>query len=130
MTQQHEYPPEVKAQALAMLVTGRTIGGTAKELGIPRPTVKRWWRQSGLAEGTATFDEEQREAIAGQVRDYAKTTLDSLTAQAEHFADQEWLRGQRAGELAILHGVTFDKMFNTLARLHAGDAEPAADRDG
>jgi hypothetical protein len=37
------YPIEVKAAALAMMLTGETLHAVERRTGVPRRTLRRWW---------------------------------------------------------------------------------------
>jgi len=40
------HPPEVKAQALALLLTGERVMVVSRKVGIPKQTISRWRRDS------------------------------------------------------------------------------------
>lgn len=42
------YPLPIKAQVMAMLLTGDTVSYIAKQLGLPKQTVSRWRAESDL----------------------------------------------------------------------------------
>lgn len=105
------YGPDVRARAIAALMLGASAHAVARELGVPRTTVRRW----------KTAPKKERAAVGERVATYLHEGLESLTEQAERFRDPAWLRQQSAADLAILHGQLADRLFRVVAGLDVGE---------
>lgn len=57
------------------------------------------------------------------VSEYLAENLRSLIAQVRLFGDLEWLRGQSAEDLGVLHGIQTDKALAILSAWRQPDAE-------
>lgn len=119
------YPEEVKAQAMAALMTGQSVSSVAREYELPKGTVSRWKGEAfevvdegNPEEGSAIMRTQnahvENEDVGSLLLTYLRNNLRALTVQAEVFADPLWLRGQEASELAVLHGVMTDKAVRLL----------------
>jgi transposase-like protein len=101
---------EVKAQAMAALLTGQGVAEVAKAYKLPERTVRDWLNSPEFAE----VRHKKRDRIGELLGDYVETNLVTLKAQSEHFRDKAWLSRQPASELAVLHGVIADKTIRIL----------------
>lgn len=102
-----------RAAAIADLLTGETVSEVAARHNLNKSVVSRWKARipAGELQRVATKKGEQLdEAVFGCVRG----NLESLTAQAKATSDREWIMKQPARDLAMLHGVMFDKSFRIL----------------
>lgn len=127
------YPEEVKAQAMAALMTGQSVSSVAREYELPKGTVSRWKGEAyevideGNADGSAIVRtqnvHEENEDVGSLLLTYLRSNLRALTVQAEVFADPQWLRGQEASQLAVLHGVMTDKAVRLLEAM-SGASNP------
>jgi hypothetical protein len=99
------------------------VSEVAREYSLPKGTVSSWrQRQAG---GVASNATQKRDEIGGLLVDYLHANLSTLKAQQVVFADPEWLKGQDAQELAVLHGVMTDKAIRLLDALGSAAAPPA-----
>ena len=115
-----EYSNEVKAAVMAALLEGQSISAVAKQYDIPKGTVSGWKQKAltPVADGGVVPDATQkRQAIGDLLIGYLETMLRTLTVQAKHFGDVDWLKDQNANELAVLHGVATDKAIRLLEAL-------------
>jgi len=110
------YEPEQKAAVIAALLTGQSINSVAKEYKVPKSTVGGW---SQNLDRTDLVPDTKKEAIGDLILVYLSTALETLSIQAQAFADREWLKQQSASELAVLHGVLADKTIRLLEALVA-----------
>lgn len=125
-----EYSPEVKAQVMAALVAGQSASSIAKEFGIPRGTVAAWQtRKVDPVVATAATDAAQKrqQEINDLILDLLVAQLKSQIAMTEKAGDKEWLHTQDASAVAVLYGVSNDKLFRLLQALEHGKSgvEPA-----
>lgn len=118
-----EYSEQIKAQALAALLTGQSFSEVSRALGIPVGTLKSWKSRSVdvLDAPDATGATTKRERIGTLILEYVEEGLTTLREQVKVFRDADWLKQQSASEIAILHGVIADKQIRLLEAL-ADDA--------
>ncbi len=102
------YGPDVKARALAALLTGERVRVVAREHGIPEGTVKSWRHR--LRTGKMQPEKKGRAGVL--LLGYLRTSLRSLIAQSEHLAERT--REIPAGQLALLYGRLFDRTLRML----------------
>lgn len=119
--------PEVKAAALADLMTGEQPAVVAERYKLPRDTVKSWKRRLDLRAGapsapapdapiapgapapaarvSTTFSlQEQQARVVGLVYENLIAKLEATKKLAEHAARDEWLSRQSAEGVAVLGG--------------------------
>jgi transposase-like protein len=108
------YDDNVKAAAMAALLTGQGVDKVAEEYQIP-PSTLRGWKSKAKAQGHVP--PQKKEAVGDLLVSYLETNLRTLKAQSEFFSDREWLKEQNAQELAVLHGVITDKTVRLLEAL-------------
>lgn len=123
------HSPDVKAQAIALLLAGASVSEVMRATGLPQATVSTY---------KAEIPEDQFDrlrAVKGEqldekVYDYMVTNLKSLQAQAEVAGDPEFLRKMSARELAALHGGMFNQAVRFLeATTHRSATEGAQPDD-
>jgi transposase-like protein len=124
-----DYSDEIKAQALAALLSGQAPSEISRMLGIPVGTLKSWKSRQLRGESVATVATDVRERIGQLLLDYIETTLETLKVQQVVFRNEEWLRKQSAAEVAVLHGTSVDKAVRLLEGLADQDEDTAPDGD-
>lgn len=107
--------PRQKAAAIAALLTGESAHSVARRFDIPKTTVLRWRAQMDQ-------DGPQKKEIGEQVLSWVEESIDTLRAQARFTRDRDWLLQQSARDIALLHGVMFDKMWHMLGAFRPGEA--------
>lgn len=123
-----------KLDALVGLKAGETLRGVARRLGVSPDTVRRWRDQAILAgetfpppsnpDGSPASPQKggpwasplEPDEVNRRLASYMAEALEALHVQITLLADREWLEEQSADDVAVAHGVVFDK----LARLAAG----------
>jgi len=95
------------------VLTGFSVSEVAKEMGLDKSVISRWKSKipAGELQRVATKKSEETDDA---VFDCVKGNLESLTAQAETAGEPEYVSKQSARDLAMLHGVMFDKAFRLL----------------
>lgn len=117
---------QTKAAVMAALLTGQSIGETARQYAISPNTIRAWRNATGLG-GTHPVAPEKRADLDELITRYVRENLTTLAVQAEHFRDKAWLLEQPANELAVLHGVAADKAIRLLEAYRPDDrADPDA----
>lgn len=112
------YDPATKAAVLAALLEGQGTAKVAADFKLPAGTVKAW--RSRMQQGASPLRDvatEKKDAIGALLIEYLHTNLETLRQQSLFFRDVAWLKGQSAGELAVLHGVMTDKAIRLLEAL-------------
>lgn len=102
-----------KAAAIADLLTGDGVCEVAARYGLDKSVVSRWKAKipAGELQRVATKKDAD---LDDTLFDCVKGSLESLAAQAKAAGDSDYLRKQSAKDLAMLHGVMFDKTFRLL----------------
>lgn len=106
--------PSVKAQAIALLLQGKTTAEVAREAGVPHSVAKQWAEEVQKAD----FLGEYRDEMSRLLVLYMREALETLIAQQRIFRDPDWAGVQFASGLAELHGAVFDRtlrLFQALA---------------
>jgi len=111
------HDPEVRAAAMAALLSGQGVNAVAEEYRLPVSTVSDWKR---LARSEAGRSDDIGELLL----DYLRENLTTLRAQTIAFRDPEWLREQAASEAGVLHGILTDKAIRLLEALQGSPVEP------
>jgi transposase-like protein len=114
------YDPEVRAQAMAALLSGQGVTAVAQEYELPTSTVSRWRKQAREQAGRS-------DDVGGLLLAYLAENLTTLRAQAIAFRDADWLREQGASEAGVLHGILCDKATRLLSALEGSGVSPADD---
>jgi transposase-like protein len=120
------YSDEIKAQALAALLTGQSFTQVARIFSVPVGTLKSWKNRHEdalLSQPDASGATTKRERIGQLLIEYVEESLTTLREQQRIFRDEAWLKQQSASEVAVLHGVTTDKVIRLLEGL-ADNAGP------
>ena len=83
------HSPQVKAEAMALLVAGNTVGYVAKMTGVPKQTVSRWLNrdvQAVLAEALRTSPQLQAAVLA------IREILPGLSSTSRHCRAKKGVR--------------------------------------
>ncbi|RME24446.1 MAG: helix-turn-helix domain-containing protein [Candidatus Zixiibacteriota bacterium] len=115
---------ETKAAVMAALLQGQSVSQVAEKYKVPRGTVARW--SAKLNKGEWSPVNEEKSSIGELLLKYLEASLEAMRKQVEHFGNTEWLKDQRADELAVLHGVQMDKAVRLLEALNKQDNDSAA----
>lgn len=111
------HEPEVRAQAMAALLSGQGVTEVAKEYSIPTSTVSRWKKEAREEAGRS-------DDLGELLLEYLRENLTTLRAQARSFREPEWLAEQDASSVAVLHGVMTDKAVRLLEALEGAGVPP------
>lgn len=123
-----QYPDELKAVAMAALLSGQSINVVAKKYNIPTGTVKSWaTRERNAMRGDNTMlDGNQRERIGDLIIDNVEAMLETTKEMLHVVKDKKWLHKQSASEVAVLFGVIADKTYRLLETLPDGSDTPSS----
>lgn len=116
-----EYDPEVKAAVMAALLAGQGVPELAERYDIPPETIRSWKSRQANGESVATVATEKRLAIGERIVTLLEAEVKALTAQTEAISDLTWVKKQPASELAVLRGVSYDKVIRLLEALGRSD---------
>ena len=117
------YSDETKAAVMAALLTGQSVNAVAEQYKIPKGTVSGWNKIASTYRTDNDVKKVKVLEIGVLLTEYLQTNLIALKAQAEQFADKEWLRTQDADAAAVLHGVLTDKAIRLLEAFGDSDTE-------
>src|SRR5262252_9041010 len=114
MTRGVPHPDELRAQVVAAVLAGSSIGQAARDFGLDKGLVSRW--VAGL-QPLAT--QKRHETDTELIMAYCRAALRTLIAQTDVFGDEQYCRAQEADKLAIAHGVLADKLVGVAATAQA-----------
>ena len=97
---------------MAALLAGQSMSQVAEAYSLPLGTIKSW--SARLRKLQPVEPENGRPSIEELLGTFLEETLITLSVQARHFRDPDWLAKQSASELAVLHGVETDKAVRLL----------------
>jgi len=97
----------IRSAAKAALLAGQSVGEVAEEYRLPLSTVSRWGR-------IVREEFSDSEEVSALLLEFLAVALETTIEQQIFFRDVDWMRGQKASDLAILHGVTTDKVVRLL----------------
>jgi len=121
------HAPDVKAQAVALLLTGASVAEVVTHLKVPQQTVTNWklaltpaqLGEIGLKKGARVDD---------LVYGYLIATFEVCLTLMKSVSDESYIQKQSAADLATLFGVVSDKGFRILDA--AERARQLRDADG
>lgn len=117
MVEKNKYSDETKAAVMASLLAGQSVSSVAREYEIPKGTVSGWKaKANNIVDGDGVGEKatQKKDKIGDLLLEYLITSLESLTAQARVFGDERWIAKQGAADIAVLHGVSTDKVIRLL----------------
>lgn len=111
-----QYPDELKAQAMAALLTGQSVNAVAEQYNIPRGTVTSWASRANRERGDLLSEQSngKRERIGELIVDNIETMLETTKAMLHVLQEADWIEKQSASEIAVLFGVIADKTYRLL----------------
>lgn len=125
----NQYSDEVKAVAMAALLSGQAVGFVAEKYNIPEGTLKSWAtrERNALRGDNSVVTGNQRERIGGLIIDNIEAMLETTREMLDVVKEKEWLRQQPAHEIAVLFGVISDKTYRLLEALPDNIGEVAGE---
>lgn len=114
-----QYPDELKAVAMAALLSGQSINAVAEKYNIPKGTVAAWAtrERNAMRSDNSMVNGDQRERIGELIIDNIEAMLQTTKEMLDVVKDKEWLTNQSASEVAVLYGVISDKTYRLLEAL-------------
>jgi hypothetical protein len=142
------HPPEVRAAAVAAIVTGEPLSDVARRTGISKGRLSEWCaydipavqvvdretervpKQQTERAGTprGVVRDLQRRTIAELAHELVCVSLETLTVQARVAGREAWIEKQSARGLAEYRGVELDRLIRLLPAFQPDD-EPGAEPD-
>jgi hypothetical protein len=114
MTRGVPHSDELRAQVLAAVNAGSSIGQAARDFGLDKGLVSRW-----VASLQPIATQKRQPTDTDLIMQYFRAALRTLIAQTEVFGDEQYCRSQEADKLAIAHGVLADKLVGVAATAQA-----------
>jgi hypothetical protein len=122
-----DYTPEVKAAVMAALMEGQSIREASRTTGVPKTTVQHWNEElRGMVGRVPTVPSTKKGQINELLVDLLIAKLESLIALSEHSGDKKWLQSQDASAVAMLLGVSDDKVMRMLEKFEGDKSESTA----
>lgn len=106
-----QHSPEVKSAVMTALLLGQSVSSVAKEYNIPKGTVSGWKRK---IKGVAKIATQKRKPLEDKLIDLVYVQLDTLLTQHMAVSNPKWILMQSAADMAVLMGVTQDKLMRML----------------
>lgn len=120
-----EYSPEVKAAVMAALMEGQSLRQIEREYGVSKSTAAAWGKEfEALNLSVQNVPDTKKEQIHGLLIDLVIAKIESLIAISKHATDKEWLMKQDASALAMMLGVSDDKLIRMLEKFESDRSEP------
>ncbi len=110
------YSDETKAAAMAALLTGVATRWVAREMAIPRGTVRRWAAKAREMAQDAPL-KKGSQGVSTRLYDLVVAALQATTAQVRVPSDPQWVARQRALPMALLHGQQFDRTLRVVEQI-------------
>lgn len=114
-----KYSDEIKAQAMADILSGMSVKDVAAKYSINSGTLGAWKNRNRPSE-FASLAREKKEEIGDKIRELLYTNVETLKELSIQSRDGAWFAKQNADSLAILYGVIADK---TILILQAQEPE-------
>ena len=109
---------------MAALMDGQTLRQIEREHGVSKSTVAAWGKEAeAIVSGVRTVPDNKKEQIQGLLIDLFIAKLESQIALAEHAGDKQWLMKQDASAVAMLLGVSDDKLVRLLEKYESDGAD-------
>lgn len=119
---------QTRAAILAALMAGQGVTEVSKAFQVSKATVSRL-KASLSNENLKLLETKKQNDFGELLAEYLRETLVTLTAQARVFRDENWLKQQPAGELAVLHGVQTDKAIRLLEAIERANDSTGENED-
>lgn len=75
--QQNRYPQEVKAEALAMVASGKSPFVVSEQMSLPRSTVNSWTHGVGVPDAVKEAVQERLAQLADRLQEYAEKGVEA-----------------------------------------------------
>lgn len=116
-----QHSDETKAAVMAALLIGQSVSSVAKEYNIPKGTVSGWKRK--VKKGVAKIATQKRKPLEDKLTDLIYVQLDTLLTQHMAVSNPKWILNQTAADMAVLMGVTQDKLMRMLEAFGRSDTD-------
>jgi transposase-like protein len=120
------HPPEVRARAVAEMVTGAPVSEVCERYGLPERTAFDWLEDARRSQFVRSEPGQSREVakvdLLDRVNALVEETVETLTVQSRFARRDDWLIQQDAPGLAAYRGVDFDRLIRLLAAFQRSDA--------
>jgi transposase-like protein len=106
------HPAVLRAQVVAAVAGGASHAAAAKQFGVGKATVERWYREDGPIQPTYA---RTREELGRLVYDLVADNIETLSLQARFARREDWLAQQSAADVAELVATISDRTIRLLA---------------
>jgi transposase-like protein len=119
-----EYAPEVKAAVMAALMDGQSLRQIEREHGVAKSTVAAWGKETdGIVVSVRDTLDKKKAQITELLVDLFLAKLESQISLAKHAGDRDWLKKQDASAVAMLLGVSDDKLIRLLEKYESNEPD-------
>jgi transposase-like protein len=117
MPRGYPHPPEVRAQVVAAVLTGRPLTHVAAEHHLDKGLVSRWCRAAGVQPDATSQRARAGDELANLLLALISAHLEALHQVLHTASRQDWLYRQDARSLARLFATEADTLIRLLAGL-------------
>ena len=125
-----KYDDTVRAEAIGRVLSGETVSGVARDLGIKRVTVQQWMARA--RDTVTTCVTVQKPSLLVLLGDYLEANLGAMRDQAARMGERTWIEAQTTPDLISSHDHLGRRLVSILDRIQpilARTDEPDDDSD-
>ena len=111
------YSDQQRAEALARVLSGETVSGVARAMGIERTNIQKWLQRKREAVN-AVVTVENKPTLVTLIGDYLDCNLRTMAAQAARMGERAWLEAQTTSDLIAAHNELGKRAVSILDRIH------------
>ena len=122
------YSDQQRAEALARVLSGETVSGVARDMGIERTSLQKWLsRKRDIVNAVVTV---QKPSLLILLGDYLEQNLGTMRHQAARMGERAWIEAQTTPDLISSHDHLGRRLVSILDRIQPilasiPDDEPA-----
>lgn len=114
---------------MAALMDGFSVREIEQKFGVSKSTAAAWSKEAEALTSVRTLPDTKKEQIQGLLIDLFVAKLKSQISLAEHAGDKDWLKKQDAHQVAMLLGVSDDKLIRMLEKYERREPESTSTED-
>lgn len=117
----------MKAAVMAALMDGQSLRQIERTHGVPKSTIAAWSKETdGIVMSVRDTLDAKKTQITELLVDLFIAKLESQISLAQHAGDKAWLGKQDASAVAMLLGVSDDKLIRLLEKYETHEPQSAS----
>ena len=113
------YDTKTKSAAIEAVLGGQEIAFVAKEFDIPHQTLRSWMRRAQIKIEKVKPSPANEDKIGGLLIRLVEAELEGMEAVVKLLLDEDWLKAQRADNVAALYALVSDKNMQKIEAMSA-----------